>query len=115
MDVTSFVPLSPAAGKPAIGGAAPAPEAARGYRVEALDRLMDQAVRAGEDVAREPLGRTPPKLKVTLNIDEATNRVVAALIDPESGEVKQELPPEELLRSAAQLHELLDRLIDIEA
>ena len=39
--------------------------------------------------------------------------MIASLIDPETGEVKQELPPEELLKSAAQLRELLDRIIDI--
>jgi uncharacterized FlaG/YvyC family protein len=115
MDVTPITSLSGSSGL-APGATDPeVPGAGSGYRVEALERLMDEAVVGLEEIVGEPLGKMPPKLKVMLNIDKATNRVVAALIDPESGEVKQQLPPEALLRSAAQLHEMLDRLIDIEA
>lgn len=79
-----------------------------------MERLFEQAVTRAQEVSEEPLGERPQKLKVTLDIEEGTNRVIASLIDPETGEVKQELPPEELLKSAAQLRELLDRIIDIE-
>jgi uncharacterized FlaG/YvyC family protein len=108
MDVTPSASLPPfPAAKPADGATG-----ISGYRVEALDRMMERAVREN---ARA--GETAPvetkKLKVTLDIDEGTNRVVATLIDPDSGEIKHRLPPEELLRSQAQLRELLDRLVDM--
>jgi hypothetical protein len=98
-------------------GAAPAAEAGAakaGYRVESLDRLMAEAVGRSRETSETPAERPPQKLKVTLDIDRNTNRVVAALVDPDTGEIKQELPPEELLRSAAQLREMIDRILDIE-
>ncbi|MGP1256263.1 MAG: flagellar protein FlaG [Kiloniellales bacterium] len=113
MDVTSLSPLPQPAAKPAATGAPAPADSGGGYRVESLDRLLEQAVPKTEEVVDEPLGRTPAKLKVTLDIDEGTKRVIASLVDPETGEVKQQLPAEELLNSAEKLHQLLDRIIDI--
>ena len=115
MDVTSLSPLPQPAAKPAATPGAPASaDSGGGYRVESRDRLLEQAVPKTEQVADEPLGKTPAKLKVTLDIDESTKRVIASFIDPETGEVKQQLPAEELVNSAEKLHQLLDRIIDIE-
>ena len=113
MEVTSPVPLPQPAARPAAIGADSTASSSAAQRVEPMERLFEQAVPKTQDVAEEPLGKQPQKLKVTLDIEEGTNRVIASLIDPETGEVKQELPPEELLKSAAQLRELLDRIIDI--
>ncbi|WP_119167992.1 flagellar protein FlaG [Algihabitans albus] len=113
MEVTSLVPSPQPAARPAAIGADASGNSDARQRVEPVERLFEQAVSKTQDVAEEPLGKRPQKLKVTLDIEEGTNRVIASLIDPETGEVKQELPPEELLESAAQLRELLDRIIDI--
>ncbi|WP_421709086.1 flagellar protein FlaG [Algihabitans sp.] len=114
MEVTSLPPLPLPAARPAAIGSDASATAGGGKRVEPVERLFEQTAPKTQEVAEEPLGERPQKLKVTLDIEEGTNRVIASLIDPETGEVKQELPPEELLKSAAQLRELLDRIIDIE-
>ncbi len=113
MEITPLsLPPQPAAKSAAFGAAAAA--VADEQPAAARERLLDRAIEAPRRATGEAPGGAPQKLKVTLDIDEGTKQVIASLVDPETGEVKQQLPPEELLRSAEQLHALLDRLVDIE-
>jgi len=45
-------------------------------------------------------------------IDDKTNRIVVQIINKETGEVIKEIPPEEVLKLAARIRELLGLFID---
>ena len=49
---------------------------------------------------------------VALDIDEASRRVVATIIDTRTGVVVDQMPPEQLRKIAAEIRELLRPVID---
>ena len=51
---------------------------------------------------------------IRLDIDEPTGRVVAKIIDRDTNEVVRQIPPEEMLRIAARLNDLVGLLFDAE-
>jgi flagellar protein FlaG len=50
--------------------------------------------------------------RVSFSIDQRTAKVVIRVIDGETNEVLRQIPPEEMLRVAAQMQQLLGVLID---
>lgn len=50
--------------------------------------------------------------RVSFSIDPRTEKVVIRVIDGETNEVLRQIPPEEMLRVAAQMQQLLGVLID---
>ena len=70
---------------------------------------VDLSTSAYADADLEPERRVdvPQDVQVTLDFDEKTKRVVARLVDLESGKLVQQIPSEDLLRDAAGLREWL--------
>ncbi len=52
-------------------------------------------------------------VKIELDVDESTNRVVATVTDRESGEVLNQFPAEAILENARGIRELLARELDL--
>ena len=63
-----------------------------------------------EAVGLEPSGLAG--VRVSLTVDKDSNRVVARVIDKDTGEVKYQVPSEKLMRSAAALREFLGAALD---
>jgi flagellar protein FlaG len=71
-------------------------------RVMALQETMDRLVR----------GALPSDAKLQIEQDKDTGTFVYRSINPDTGEVIQQWPPEELLRLRASLRELEGMLVD---
>ncbi len=54
----------------------------------------------------------PSRFRVTLDIDESSQRVVTTIINPETGEVVDQLPSEQLRKIAVAIREMLGPLVD---
>ena len=54
------------------------------------------------------------KRRLDFKIDEQTNRVVVKVIDTETNRVVKEIPPEQLVRLAAKIQEMIGLLVDEE-
>ena len=54
------------------------------------------------------------KRRLDFKIDEATNRIMIKVIDTETNKVVKEIPPEQLIRLAAKIQEMLGLLVDEE-
>jgi len=79
-----------------------------------------------ETAAAKPPQKTPPaaaaqarraavvpqNLRVSLDIDQDTHRVIATITDPETGEVIDQLPPENIVKLAASLRAVLKPVVD---
>lgn len=98
--------------QPAAARGAPDPLAAQagapgrpetGFSVKSLDRLLGEAV--------DPVELT--SVKIQLDVDDSTKRVVATVFDRETGEVLNQFPAEAILENARGIRELLVRELDI--
>ncbi|MBN2325404.1 MAG: flagellar protein FlaG [Spirochaetes bacterium] len=91
------------------------------------DKAVDAAELpgAGKDVLADKvyLNRAIGKLKdagdifkrrLDFKIDDETNRVVVKVIDTETNKVVKEIPPEQLVRLAAKIQEMIGLLVDEE-
>ena len=54
------------------------------------------------------------KRRLDFKIDEATNRIMVKVIDTETNKVVKEIPPEQLVRLAAKIQEMVGLLVDEE-
>lgn len=54
------------------------------------------------------------KRRLDFKIDEATNRIMIKVIDTETNKVVKEIPPEQLIRLAAKIQEMVGLLVDEE-
>jgi flagellar protein FlaG len=54
------------------------------------------------------------KRRLDFKIDEATNRIMIKVIDTETNKVVKEIPPEQLVRLAAKIQEMVGLLVDEE-
>lgn len=110
----STVPPNQAAARPAA--VTPAAENrtgdGTGFAVRAAERLAELSTARLQPADDAP---APRSIQVNLDIDEATNRVVAKLLDRETGELVRQIPADELLRDAAGVRELLAVNVDIKA
>lgn len=61
------------------------------------------------------LPRRAFQYQIQLRLDKETGRVVARIIDRESGEVVRQVPPEHVLQLAMYIDEWLGRLLDARA
>ena len=83
-----------------------------GFALQSFDRLLEVAAsRLAENANRNE----PRPVRINLDIDEATNRVVAKVTDKETGELMRQIPAEELLHNAAGIRELLALSLDVKA
>jgi flagellar protein FlaG len=70
------------------------------YLNRAIERLKD----AGDIFKR----------RLDFKVDDETNRVVVKVIDTETNKVVKEIPPEQLVRLAAKIQEMVGLLVDEE-
>jgi uncharacterized FlaG/YvyC family protein len=54
------------------------------------------------------------KRRLDFKIDEETNRIMIKVIDTETNKVVKEIPPEQLIRLAAKIQEMVGLLVDEE-
>jgi len=54
------------------------------------------------------------KRRLDFKIDEETNRIMIKVIDTETNKVVKEIPPEQLIRLAAKIQEMIGLLVDEE-
>jgi uncharacterized FlaG/YvyC family protein len=54
------------------------------------------------------------KRRLDFKVDDETNRVVVKVIDTETNKVVKEIPPEQLVRLAAKIQEMVGLLVDEE-
>jgi uncharacterized FlaG/YvyC family protein len=54
------------------------------------------------------------KRRLDFKIDEATNRIMVKVIDTETNKVVKEIPPEQIIRLAARIQEMIGLLVDEE-
>jgi flagellar protein FlaG len=86
---------------------------------------LDEAAAAGDHSSRQPpqAARRPRRAedqqnpdsalhRVAYSYDEDANRYVMKLIDSETGQVIRQIPPEELLRVAAEINRYLGVILD---
>ncbi len=73
----------------------------------AMRRQLLRAI-AGSGDAR----LAPSRVEVRMTVDEQLDRVVARVIDRDSGKVVREIPPEALLDLARKMHALIGALYD---
>ncbi|MEX0760169.1 MAG: flagellar protein FlaG [Tistlia sp.] len=90
------------------GQAAPAqrPAPDGGFAVKSLESLS-----GAEGPPRDEVALT--SVKIELDVDEPTRRVVAVVRDRETGEVLNQFPAEAILRDARGIRELLARELDM--
>ena len=70
------------------------------YLNDAIEKLKD----AGDIFNR----------RLDFKIDEETNRIMVKVIDTETNKVIKEIPPEQLIRLAAKIQEMIGLLVDEE-
>ncbi|MCS6803391.1 MAG: flagellar protein FlaG [Chloroflexota bacterium] len=92
----------------------------------ALSFRLDESAAVGEHGARHPHQTVPRRARrsedqqnpdssghrVAYSYDEKAHRYVMKLVDAESGEVIRQIPPEQLLRVAAEINRYLGVLLD---
>ncbi|SMF67794.1 FlaG protein [Tistlia consotensis] len=114
MDTTSILTPSHTAaaqrGAYHLPAAGPAQGAARaavghGFAVKSMDQLL------GSDAAVDEVAFT--QVRVELNYDKSSQRTVVTVLDPDTGDVLNQFPAENILRSARDLRELLARKFDM--
>lgn len=84
---------------------------------EALNSVMGHPGEpsAGNPAWMAPLTELPDRAfqyQIELRVDQETGRVVARVIDRESGEVVRQVPPEHVLQLATYIDEWLGRVLD---
>jgi flagellar protein FlaG len=84
-----------AGGKSLPPGGQAAPAARQPARSETVEKAIEQIRSFLRDSQRQ----------LNFERDEATGRTVIRVIDPHSGEVIRQMPPEEILNLAAMLHQ----------
>ena len=75
-----------------------------------LKLAMETAARRLTEALVADGGIVPEHTKAELTVDDGSRRVVARLIDRDSGEVVREYPPDELLRLFAKTREQFQQL-----
>jgi hypothetical protein len=92
----------------------------------AVSLRLDETAAAGEHGARHPHQTIPRRARrpddqqnpdsatrqVAYSYDEEASRYVIKLVDVETGEVVRQIPPEQLLRVAAEVNRYLGLLLD---
>ncbi len=103
--------------RPATPAAAPAPAPAPGQAGPAVDDRQNKAdtgeriAKLAERVAADLAG---PRTRLSIKLDEGSGRFVYQAIDVETGEVKQQFPPEKLLALLAAEREANGLVLDTE-
>lgn len=109
---------APRAGTEVAAGADASNQVESGDRSSAWGRPGDPDT-ASRDAAWLPalteLPERPFQYQIELRVDEATGRVVARVIDRESGEVVRQVPPEYVLQLAMYIDAWLGRVLDARA
>jgi len=82
--------------------------------------VAGEAERAAEDIQRalvEDLANKPVDAanEIRLRVEPDVDLVVAEVVNRETGEVVQEIPPEDLVNAAKRLEAMLGRVLDDEA
>lgn len=94
----------------------PAPQLRNAEAPQDSERSTQRVLRQHEEQAQRAASSAESRLKplsgrTRLHVDEASNRVVAQILD-ENNEVVKQIPPEELLKIAARFRELQGLLFD---
>lgn len=110
METLSILPPTPPAAAPGAStlpaGQAKAAAREPGFAVKSLEKLL-----AADGAPRDQVSLTT--VKVELDVDKPTNRVVATIRDRATGEVLNQFPAEAILRDARGIRELLARELDV--
>jgi hypothetical protein len=88
-----------------------APATRAGHAVEANPEALRRALVAALG-ADGPTIAPPRHLDVRFQVDSSLDRVVAKVVDSETGEVVREVPPEELLELARRVTALVGAMFD---
>ena len=100
--------------------AAPASTNAKPRQAGARPAAEAKAAQGKEEVAIPDPSKTPPEsgfkpYSLSFRFDEELNRVVVKVIDPATGEVLREIPPESVIEALKQLRQAPGGLVDAEA
>ncbi|MCL6558519.1 MAG: flagellar protein FlaG [Firmicutes bacterium] len=89
-------------------------EIRRGQQEKELIKLSEQDTTAQLTPALEKLNKTAPifDFRFHFMIHEGTKRIMVQIIDQETGEVLNEIPPEKILDLVARIQELVGLLVD---
>ena len=105
---TGNIPIAPTsgAGQPAARAGAPvAPQPANvEVRVKAFERALIEAAGLTEAQATQ--------VRVSLSVDESTNRVIAKMYNDQTGELLRQMPTDQMLRNAALIREMLGAAVN---
>lgn len=117
MEPTSAVPRSSAAtGAKAPQASVPQPQAATKATVNigGKEVTLDQLERALANALHESGDEGVPN-RVELGIDQASGRVYGRIVDPDTGDVVDQLPPDNMLKLIARTREILGPIVDKQA
>ena len=89
---------------PGDGAARPTAAQGSGFAVRSMEALFGSS--RSDSVALNAV-------KIELDVDESTNRVVATVTDRESGAILNQFPAEAILENARGIRELLARELDL--
>lgn len=78
---------------------------------------VDSAREARQRALAEAIAAAPVEApnEVRLRVERDVDRVVAEVVDRETGEVVHEIPPEDMIAAAKKLEAMLGRVLDREA
>ncbi len=106
MEVLSLTALSPGT-RPA-----PAPSRAEGRAADVVTR-SDVAVKTVSQTGASPAPAAPRKAyEVSLDVDKRINRIIVTIKHPDTGEVIEQLPPEQIRNIAAEIRDQLAPMVD---
>lgn len=106
MEVLSLTALSP--------GTRPAPQAPRadGRAADSVTR-SDVAVEKALQTGPSAMPAAPRKAyEVSLDVDKRINRIIVTIKHPDTGEVIEQLPPEQIRNIAAEIRDQLAPIVD---
>jgi len=117
MDVTAVsqpvrVAIAPVAGHAPMAKGPPHPSTPPADGAGSVDMKLAKEIAARQlaEALSADAGVAPALVRAELAVDDGSRRVVARLIDRDSGEVVREYPPDELLRLFAKSREQFQRL-----
>jgi uncharacterized FlaG/YvyC family protein len=103
LPVVAEAPASPARSQPPLAKAG-----------EPRARSQEVALQALMTAIRQAEPATPTMVRAELDVDKATDRIVARVVSTITGEVVRQYPPEETLHLLARAREQFGRLLKAE-
>lgn len=74
--------------------------------------VVDIPVRAKKPARVETPPSKPLANQLSFRIDKTTNRVVVSILDPDTGDVVRQIPPEETMVFLRRMNEMLQHQVD---